>query len=364
MSKVLIDGLSYFFHNGEYGQHIRSLIDKFSGYKNPNISITKDDFIKSDYKLSKVKIKEIKIDRFNKQFTFKTDIFHCLNNGFYIDDKSLSKNIMSISTIIPLLDKKLLRDNYTNRFHNKIEKALKKSDIIITTSYMQKKIINNNYTLDSDKFIVIYPTVDNIFEGRNYKRSKDYIKFKFNITDNFMFTLFDIRKKKNIEEILTFFSYIKKNTNLPDKLIIAYRHIHKNNYEEEYINSLVNLSFNLGVSNDVIFLENIIMLDEFHLFNTAYKYIDLSITEDFNLSIIKAFVCDTDIICTDIELYRELLGDYPSYYTFCEEDIISLYIKNKSDIEKEVFDFARDKFKGMYSAKALKEVYERLGGEI
>ena len=364
MSKVLIDGLSYFFHDGEYGQHIRSLINKFSIYKNKNISIIKDEFIKSDYKLSKMKIKEININRFTDSFTFKTDIFHCLNNGFYIDDNSTSKKVISISTIMPLLDENLLRSNYVERFHSKFEKALLKANTIITTSYMQKKTIISTYTLNEDKVIVIYPTVDDIFEGRNYKRSKEYILFKFKITDNFLFTLFDIHKKKNIEEVLTFFSYIKKNTNLPDKLIIAYRHIHKNSYEDEYINSLLTLSSSLGISNDVIFLDNITTLDEFHLFNTAYKYIDLSITEDFNLSIIKAFVCDTDIICTDIDLYRELLGDYPSYYTFCEEDIISIYIESKSDIEKEIFDFARDKFKGMYSAKALKEVYERLGGEI
>lgn len=359
MNNIMIDGLSYFFHKGEYGEYTRTLVDGVASDKKIKISILKDESIISIYKNENLAIKIININRLNEDLNLKPNIFHCFNNGYYIGEAT-KINIMTVSSIMPILDESVLQKSYLNKWYKKFESSLNKSNKILVSSNYQMTKIRDYYSIKKDKFTVLYPIISDMYTKKNMKLSKLYIQSRFKINSPYLLFCGDLHKRKNLEEVLLFFKHLKETTGIDDKLVIAYFCIHNDACENNYLNELKELAMILCISSDVVFLPNISNIDEFHLLNTAKKFVDLSTSCDFNLSILKAFICDTDIICTDIPLYREYLSLYPSYYNFNEEEIPMLYLEEKSDLEKEKFDYIKDKFKGNESICILKNIYSKL----
>ena len=361
--KILVDGLTYFFHKGELGENTKNIIDVLAEFDNLNMYITQDEFDIDIATPNKLKIIKIKTDRFSDEFKFDTrkkfDIFHCFNNGFYINNNIKAKRVFNITTLLPLIDENLCSVHYKTRFMKRIYDAVNFSHAIIVSSEYQKNILTKYFESSTRKIHVLYPTISETYKKATSKLPKIYLKSKFMITEEFMLFSADIHRKKNIEDILFFFKIlIEKNKTF--KLVLALTFIHNNSYEIDYITELKNLAFLLNISNYIVFIENPSRIDSLNLFATASKYIDLSLSDDFNLSIIKAFLCDIDIICTQTDLHKELLGEYPSYYNFDEDLIPSLVEKSKPLEEKEQFDYLRDNFRGDFSYRKLSEIYLNL----
>lgn len=358
MKNIVIDGLNYFFNQGEYGIYVRDLIDGLFTYSKCRVTLLKDENI-NGANSTNLPVKLINFNRIKDNISYKAQVFHCFNNGFYIYNEE-GINIMSISSLLPLLNESIVDNSYLKRFYEKFEKALNLSTYITVSSYYQKDKLSTYYNIDDEKIKILYPFVS---DGCKYgKVSKAYLKSKDNLKNIGDYLLFsgDLHKRKNIEEVLFFFSNLKKQTGINDKLVIATYSIHNDESEKNYLKELEKLAGDLLISKDTIFLSMISKADEYHLIKMAKKFIDLSTSCDFNLSIIRAFVCDTDIICTDIDVYREYLEDYPSYYYFNTDDIPRLYLEDKSELEKEKFDYLKDKFKCKDSLYILQSIYENL----
>ena len=360
--KVLIDGLSYFLHKGEQGENSRDIINSLAKLPNINLSLTKDKFIPS--KSTNIDQLDISIDRFSEIYKFNTkknfDIFHCFNNGFYINNTIKAKKVFSVSTLLPLLDENICSKHYIERFNKRFEEAISLSNAIIVTSSYQKKILEKYFKYAKNKTHIIYPSIPSTYNTENIKASKIYLKSKFSLNSKYIFFSGDLHRKKNIEDILFFFKILYDKGISDYKLVIAITFIHNNSYEVSYLNELKDLAQMLNIYHLISFIEDPSEIDKVHLFKIADKYIDFSITDDFNLSIIKAFICDLDIICTKTELHLELLGEYPNYYEFEEDTIIPLFKKSKSEKEKEQFDYLRDNYRGYYAYKEITNIYSTL----
>lgn len=359
--KILIDGLSYFLHNGEYGELTRNIINFINKASEINLTLAKDKFISKSSTINEL---ELTIDRFTDEYKFHTkkhfDIFHCFNNGFYINNNIRAKRVFTISTLLPLLDENLCSTHYLERFNKRINDAINFSHAIIATSNFQKNILKKYFRNSKNKIYVFYPSISSAYNREKIETTHIYLRSKFSLTSKYILFLGDLHRRKNIEDILFFYKVLKERGCIDYKLIIGFNFIHNNSYETNYLNELYNLVELLNIGDSTIFIDNPTTSDTIHLFKGASKYVDFSITEDFNLSILKAFVCDLDIICTKTDLNVELLGNYPNYYEFEEETIVSLFNKSKSEEEKEKFDYLRDNYKGNYYYKQLINLYESL----
>ncbi|WP_066868933.1 glycosyltransferase [Clostridium mediterraneense] len=367
---VLIDGLVYFFHNGDYGEEVREIIDSLEKNSLANeLSIIKDMSFKKGRNLSSFNIKKLNIDRIKGNYSEivditknkNYDIYHCFNNGFSLNSKIKAKKITSINTLYPLYDEELCNKKFLNRFLERLPISLNLSDKIIVSSYFQKNLLKKYYNIDNKKLDVLYPKISKFYSPRDKEISKVYLSSKFKITEDFLFFNGDLHRRKNIEEVIFFFKTIKERAFINDKLIISVREIHKNKYEKEYLKELKELANMLDILNDVIFLINISKADELHLLNMAKSFIDLSRFEDFNLNILKAFLCNTAIIAPPLDLYIEMLEDYPNYYNFEEEEAYSIYLKaDNKDIDD--FSFLKERLYSNDSILELKNIYNNLRG--
>lgn len=355
MNDIVIDGLIFFSHNGEYGKYIRAFLKAFIKKKYIYKENTNIDISLLKYKFLDISNKDKIYLNIIENLSNDTKIFHCMNNGFRFNNNSKYK-IMNVSSMLPIISKSTINEAYLDNFNDNFYSSIKKANVIFTTSNYQKKILSK-YIKDSSHIKVIYPFIEDKFEYN--KLSYSIVKSKVIGYPKINYLLFsgDLHKVKNLESILKFFSQLKLQTGINDKLVIATYAIHKDYEENLYLYSLKEKAKELNIYNDTIFLYDISESDEYHLIRLAKKFIDLSFDCDFNYSILKAFICDTDIICSDLPLYKEYLDNYPNYYTGDIDLIPIIYLQDKSDYEKEKFDYLKDRYKCEDSINTLKQTY-------
>ena len=98
-----------------------------------------------------------------------------------------------------------------------LPKIIKKSDKIIAVSENTKKDIVNYFKIKEEKIEVIYEGVESIFKPT---KEKEVLK-KYNISQPYFLYIGTIEPRKNIELIIKTFYALKKNKNIPHKLIIV-----------------------------------------------------------------------------------------------------------------------------------------------
>ncbi|MGL4739867.1 MAG: glycosyltransferase [Sarcina sp.] len=350
---ICVDGLTYFFHKGEYGAYIRNLINNLLDENKKDLVLLKDEAFK-DIKVKNINIKELKISRGID--TLSEEIIHCTNNGFYINLKKQKKFIISLNTVLPLICPNMLNNNFINRYKQSIE-IMNNADYVTVSSNTQKNILIENKISTIDKIKVLYPNLSDLFQTRNKNISKIYIESKFKIKNNYLIYIGELHRRKNLEEVLYFYKILKEHKKSEDLLVLSFFTIHNNDYEHKYETELIELSKMLGIYNSIVWVKNLNLTNQYHLLNAANKFIDLSKFDDLNLSIIKAFLCDTGIICSSLNLYKELLGSYPNYYNFDDNSVYDCYHSKLDEKQNESFDFMRDKFRGNESSIILSNLY-------
>ncbi|MFA5421146.1 MAG: glycosyltransferase, partial [Patescibacteria group bacterium] len=70
----------------------------------------------------------------------------------------------------------------------------------------------------------------------------------------------------------------------------------------------------LGLSDNVFYLENVCDYDLVYYYNCAEAFIYPSLYEGFGMPILESIACGTPVICSDIEIFREIGKDLPLFF--------------------------------------------------
>lgn len=356
--KLAVDGLILFLNNGQIGNYSKSIIDNLIKYSSINLDIVKDYEIESsNYQDNSV---ELLLDRRDTDFSnlalflkaSKIDAYHCLNNGFSIPKNFDFNYIMSINNLLPLYHENICSMNYVTKFFSKVPYGVMNSSQVIFPSISTKHDFLNSFSIDESNLYINYGVVSRYYTKIDGFLSSVYIKSKFNIEGEFIIFNGDFSERKNLDKCILFFKNIKKY--FGNITFIISSDSFKN---KKYLDILINLSENIGVRNDIIYLSQLNTMDKANLFSKAIFFIDLSIYENVNLNIVEAFSCSTPIICSDIDLYREYFGDSVFYYND-NLDYLSIlnYVSNYNQRDKM---FVLDKFSSDVSLKCSLNSYNK-----
>jgi len=193
-----------------------------------------------------------------------------------------------------------------------IERAIK----IITPTYTVKKQLINIYGEKISKKILP------IYEGISYKiiktlENKDLGK-KFK---NFFIYVGNFYPHKNVEKLIQAFS----KTQISHKLIL----LGPNDYFKDRLFQLIN---RLKQEKKILFFNNPSISDLVFFYKNAQALIHPSLSEGFGLPLIEAAYFNCPIIASDINVFKELLGN--SYLSFNPNNVGDIINKIKSFIEK------------------------------
>lgn len=341
---ILIDGLPFFINKWDLGEYSKEIIHSLSKIKSFNITLIKDkeiltslsnDFLNSvsicNLSLNRLTDNYYPIDNYMKKN--KIDLYHCLNNGFSCSNINPEKSIISLHNIITSDIEDYYHDNYKNKFYNIFPKALNTATKIICLSNTLKIDLMSICGVDEHRIKVIYPPIGEIFKPSNKYMSTIYLKSKFNIHNRFILYTGDFHRRKRFEEVLEIF--LRLSTFDCDLDLIFLSHI--NNLNLEYFNEITKLSRIMGLNNKIKFITSFTYDEKVHFFNSALCYMDLSIYDGINISLLQAFRCKCPIICSDIPINHEFLGES---YNFFDLDCPSIM----DDIESHIINIDNNSF--------------------
>jgi glycosyltransferase involved in cell wall biosynthesis len=229
---------------------------------------------------------------------FKPDLFHVSNFS------SLLKKAPVIVTVHDLgfkLYPKFFSLKSRLAFNIFFKRTLSSSNAIICVSDSVKKELVKFYPETNNKTYVIYEAADGVFRYIPKRATVSlYLKRKFDLKSPYFLVVGDIQERKNPFPIIDAFSILMEiNPNL--KLVFAGKNKMGKGIERKYSQLIESGNLKLlGYVSD----EELV-----YLYNGAVSLIFNSIYEGFGLPIAEAMSCKTPVICSDIEVFREIASN-------------------------------------------------------
>ena len=237
-----------------------------------------------------------------------------------------------------------------------INQAVVRSDIILTVSNFSADEIRK-YTNTQKKIEVIYNAIDfEKFRAIDDKSKLDGVKNKYNLPDNFLLFVGNVKPHKNLKNLLLAIKDIDIN------LVIVGK-------KDGFITGDKNIS-NLIQENNLknrVFFTGYVEDDDIQaIYNLAKLFVFPSLYEGFGIPPLEAQACGCPVVCSNSASLPEVCRDSVIYFNpFDIEDIkekieFVMYNENlQNDLKIKGFENIK-RFSWEQSARKIIEVIERL----
>lgn len=213
------------------------------------------------------------------------------------------KTVVTIHDIIPIRFPEWSVKKERIRFATIIKHTAKRADYIIAASQATKNDLLELTDGSNDRIEVIYLGVDDHFRVLETDQLSDFIS-KNNLHQPYILYVGAIHPRRNIDQLIQAFSILKKENNIPHKLILIGLtfHTHLSNQLTEWINSS-------GVSDQISRIGYVSDDDLVKFYNLADIFIYPSSYEGFGLPVLEAMACGTPVITSKSSSLTEVAGD-------------------------------------------------------
>lgn len=221
---------------------------------------------------------------------------------------------------------------------------LRNAQIVTTSRYSQnglKNIFNN-------KISYIYQSSERVHMNNNMNSSKDYILH-----------IGTFEKRKDLITLVKAFKIFKDDVESNYKLVLAgSKYINGNDEVYKEIKKYIS-KYNLFSS--VLMPGYITKKQALYYYNNAFVYVFPSIDEGFGIPLIEAMRAQVPVICSDIEIFKEIGNDSVIYFN--KQDENDLYKKMKSiSLDKNIIDniiYKANKRVDLFSQKNFIKGFEK-----
>lgn len=224
-----------------------------------------------------------------------------------------------------------------------ISAAVKNSMAIITPTQFVKKQLVEMYAVDGEK---IYPIAEGISE--ELKNAKENIELKKKFSKPFFIYIGNFYPHKNVEMLIRTFSRIDSES----KLILI-------GPQDYFSGRIMGLIKELKQEKRIFMFHNATLSDLVFFYKNAQALVHPSLSEGFGLTPIEAAYFGCAVVASDIEVFKETLGDDYISFNAKDEDSLLKAMQNvgsaktkRSKNSSEVFSFDQ-------MAKETMEVYKK-----
>jgi glycosyltransferase involved in cell wall biosynthesis len=184
----------------------------------------------------------------------------------------------------------------------------KRAARIISVSENTRNDIVNFFKVPEDRIEVIYEGVDDTFRVIKDADSRMRIACRYGLPEKFMLYVGTYLPHKNLETLLNAFCELKKNCDIPHKLVLAGKK--GRNYES--ISRQISL---LNLDEDVLTIGFVPDEDLPGLYNLSDVFIFPSLYEGFGLPLLEAMACGVPVISSRASCLPEIGGDGAVYFS-------------------------------------------------
>jgi len=230
---------------------------------------------------------------YEKLFHNNVDINHFFN--YIVPPKVSGKVIDTIHDLGFVYCPQFLNKKNLARIKRDINYSIERSDIIVTVSNSVKNEIIKEFNIDSEKIKVVYNAST---LGDDYL-DKTYLQQVWNLYDNYFLYVGNIEPRKNLVNLIRAYSYLKKNENIPLKLVIVGQPMWN---AKEVFKEVERLK----LKNDIIFTGYVNEIEKKTLYKFCNTFVFPAIYEGFGIPIIDAMFEGKPVVCSDINVFREI----------------------------------------------------------
>ncbi len=205
------------------------------------------------------------------------------------------------------------------KFNKSFNNVVKYADHIITISKSEKKIIENHLkSLNTKKNIEYFYLGSNINNSNDMPIRDSLKKFR---DKKYFLTVGTIEPRKNLGFVLDVFEQYAWNNGLDKSVVICGKVGWK-------MRRLINRIENSSYLNDKLFMFNDLNDSELDfLYGHAHALIFASEREGFGLPLVEAINKGLPVIASDIDIFREVGGNYPVYFKLNDKNSLFNAIK-------------------------------------
>lgn len=254
-----------------------------------------------------------------------------------------TKTVVTIHDVIPLEYPEIYKPGIKGWINLQLQKiALSGVERVITDSYASVKAIHKHLGVPHEKLKLVY-----LAAGDDYCIKK--VTKKYNLPKKFVAYLGDINWNKNIPGLVKACSL----ANIPLVMIGSQAlEVEKMDLNHPQLKHLKDVDF-----SSVIRLGYVSDEDLVDILNLASVFCQASFAEGSALNVLKAVACGRPVACSDIECFREHLGDTAFY--FDPHNIESIATTLKKALTSRVV-YPKSKFSWEKTALETVKVYESI----
>ena len=171
--------------------------------------------------------------------------------------------------------------------------CIKKYDHILTISNFTQKEIIKYFNISSSKITVVHVPIADIWFSST---------IKYSARKNYIFTVSGEAPSKNLFGLIEAFSFVCREYNITDKLIVAGVHLTNHSRVYDYIRKL-------EIEERVLLLDYIDQSTLINYYKFAKGFVFASFFEGFGIPIIESLSCGTRVACSNTTSMPEVISN-------------------------------------------------------
>lgn len=234
---------------------------------------------------------------------YDLDIYHGLSHEIppFMDNPKVKK-IVTIHDLLflrypenfPWIDRQV----YKWKFSSSCQRA----DLVLAICEQTKRDLIHFLEIPKEKIKVLYQSCNPIFYNKLTTVEKDHYREKYSLPDKFILYVGALEANKNVLNLIR--AYKKADPSMP--LVIVGR-------GENYKKLMEKEILDLGINENVLFLDYVPLKDLPGLYQNAYLFVFPSFFEGFGLPIVEAMFSGTPVITTKGSCFPEAGGPNTIY---------------------------------------------------
>lgn len=230
----------------------------------------------------------------------KVDIFHGLR--YYVPPAGKTKVVTTFHDIFALVIPDTFQSKTASDRNMWYKRAVERSDAIIAVSGATKDDLMRMFNLSEKRIKVVHEAAGSIFKPVTEQDELTKVRKKYSLDYKYLFALASHPVRKNTENILRAMSQLIKQDKCNHKLVFF-------GGGDARRKQWTPLMQDLGIENDVVFLQNVPTEDLPALYSMADIYLYPSLYEGFGIPILEAMGCGTPVITSNLSAMPEVAGD-------------------------------------------------------